>query len=365
LKINVYSGTDTENGSTPLQIAVTVECPSAALTQQLIEARCSVDLQDGQGATPLHHAADGGHFLIAKLLIAASGRNVNLQDNSGCTPVHMAAQNGHASVLELLIAARCDVDLQNAVARNGPAGLSPLHLAVRYGMRLHVPAMRSEEGGTMRWNGSKSGIEAVIKQLIAARCNIDLQTKNGCTPLQIAAGEGQVGNVKQLIDARCNVDLWDERGCTALHAAAELTGNDAVTKQLIAARCNVDLQMKDGRTPLHIAAGKGHETVTEQLIAARCSVDLQEENGWTPLSVAAAKGNESVTSQLIAARCQLDLQANSGGTPLFTAVISGLQGHAAVTKQLIEARSNINLGVRLQQSYSGSGTLCAFQLPIA
>jgi len=59
------------------------------------------------------------------------------------------------------------------------------------------------------------------------------------------AQEGHAAATKQLIEARCNVDLQDEHGCTPLFIAAE-KGDAAVTELLIAARCNVDLQDKDG-----------------------------------------------------------------------------------------------------------------------
>ena len=45
---------------------------------------------------------------------------------------------------------------------------------------------------------------------MAARCNIDLQEKNGGTPLCIAARNGHVSVVKQLIEAHCNVDLQEK-----------------------------------------------------------------------------------------------------------------------------------------------------------
>ena len=81
--------------------------------------------------------------------------------------------------------------------------------------------------------------------------------QEGFTPLYIAAQEGHAAATKQLIEARCNVDLQDEHGCTPLFITAE-KGDAAVTELLIAARCNVDLQDKDGCTPLHDAAENGH-----------------------------------------------------------------------------------------------------------
>ena len=78
-------------------------------------------------------------------------------------------------------------------------------------------------------------------ELIAARFDVDLQDKNGTTPLYAAAAEGHAAVTKQLIEARCNIDN------IAIYIAAE-KGHAAVTKQLIEARCNVDLQDKNGAT---------------------------------------------------------------------------------------------------------------------
>ena len=74
------------------------------------------------------------------------------------------------------------------------------------------------DGGTALHAAAFGGHATVTKQLIAARCNVDLQMENGRTPLHAAAGNLAVS--KQLIAARCNVDLLEEGGCTALHCAA-------------------------------------------------------------------------------------------------------------------------------------------------
>jgi ankyrin repeat protein len=115
-------------------------------------------------------------------------------------------------------------------------------------------------------------------------------TLDGATPLHFAAAKGNASVTEQLVAARCNVNSQDRDGTTPLFIASKHgpwtplfkqatkyghAGNAAVIRQLIAARCNVDLQDKHGYTPLLIAAEFGQEAVTEQLIAARCNVDLQ------------------------------------------------------------------------------------------
>ena len=68
---------------------------------------------------------------------------------------------------------------------------------------------------------------------------------------------GHAAITEQLIEARCNVNLQDKNGATPLHVAA-FNGHAAVTKQLLAARCNVDLQTNNGDTAQQVAEGQGH-----------------------------------------------------------------------------------------------------------
>jgi ankyrin repeat protein len=58
------------------------------------------------------------------------------------------------------------------------------------------------------------------------------------------------------------------------------------------------------------------------------------------ICTAAGNGHASVTKKLIEACCSIDLQEKNGFTLLF---IAAQQGHACVTKQLIEAHRNIDL----------------------
>jgi hypothetical protein len=83
--------------------------------EQLIAARCNVDLANDDGQTPLYAAAQHGHAPIVEQLIAARC-NVDLpKTDDGQTPLYAAADKGHARVVEQLIAARCSVDLVSTV----------------------------------------------------------------------------------------------------------------------------------------------------------------------------------------------------------------------------------------------------------
>jgi ankyrin repeat protein len=57
-------------------------------------------------------------------------------------------------------------------------------------------------------------------------------------------------------------------------------------------------------------------------------MDLQREDGASPMHIAAANGHTVVTKQLIEARCNINLPMQDGSTPLFIAVQNGHAGVA-------------------------------------
>ena len=98
----------------------------AAMVSTLLStqgAQFFINYQDADGATPLHEAAGQGHAAVTKQLLEARC-NVNLQDAHGNTPLHFTAECGNAAVTKQLVAARCNVDLQRHCNWH-----TPLHVA--------------------------------------------------------------------------------------------------------------------------------------------------------------------------------------------------------------------------------------------
>jgi ubiquitin C len=72
----------------------------ATVTAQLIDARCNIDLQAKNGATPLHIAAHAGHAAVAQLLLAAHC-NIDIQ-TKGLTALQLAQRASHAGIATLI-----------------------------------------------------------------------------------------------------------------------------------------------------------------------------------------------------------------------------------------------------------------------
>ena len=62
--------------------------------------------------TPLHLAAQQGHFSVVDYLVNQKA-DINPKSKYNSTPLHYAAENGHLSVVEYLINQKADINANN------------------------------------------------------------------------------------------------------------------------------------------------------------------------------------------------------------------------------------------------------------
>ena len=112
-----------------------------------------VSAKDGDGATPLHRAAEKGRKDVAEWLLA-KGAEVNAMENDGYTPLHYAANQGHKDMAAWLLSKGAKI---NAKDNNG---FTPLHVTHN---------------------------KDVVKLLLAKGAEVNAKDNNGCTPLRAVA----------------------------------------------------------------------------------------------------------------------------------------------------------------------------------
>lgn len=110
---------------------------------------------------------------------------------NGKTPLHWAAQGGHAEIVEFLIERGAVVDSQNV------ADETPLHYAAALG--------QSE----------------VVKLLVAKGASLNPKTITGETPLHYSADLGQFESVQLLIEKRADLNVKNNEGRTPLDYASD------------------------------------------------------------------------------------------------------------------------------------------------
>ncbi|XP_051574812.1 GA-binding protein subunit beta-2-like [Myxocyprinus asiaticus] len=86
---------------------------------------------DWLGTSPLHLAAQYGHYSTAEVLLRA-GVSRDARTKVDRTPLHMAAAEGHSSIVELLVKSGADINAKDMLK------MTALHWATEHGHRMVV-----------------------------------------------------------------------------------------------------------------------------------------------------------------------------------------------------------------------------------
>ena len=133
-------------------------------------------------------AAKNGDIEVVKQHLAA-GADVNMEAGDGTTPLHNAAIYGHKEVGEILIANGADVNVKDRV------GETPLDAAIKNKHTETADLLREHGGKTgeelnVLLDAAKKGDIEAVKQNLAAGANVNAKTADGTTPLHNAAVYG-------------------------------------------------------------------------------------------------------------------------------------------------------------------------------
>ena len=191
-------------------------------------------------------------------------------------------------------------------------------------------------------NNSKSNIVVTnIDSLIKKGFNLDMQDKDGKTPLMIAVEKNNIEIVKLLYNKGCNLDIQDKKGDTALIFSLRYR-NHSILKFLVDKGSNLNIREKDGETALIICASIFNTITFAKIFIEKgnCDLNIQDNNGITALSHAVVNNNSNLTKLLIENHADLNIQDNTGKTALIHAVVTY---NFDLTKLLIENRADLNI----------------------
>uniref|UniRef100_A0A667YNT8 Ankyrin repeat domain 6b n=1 Tax=Myripristis murdjan TaxID=586833 RepID=A0A667YNT8_9TELE len=203
----------------------------------------------------------------------------------GRSPLHLAAYKGHIEVVRILLKAGCDLDIQDDGEQTA----------------LHRAAV--------------VGNSDVIAALIQEGCALDRQDKDGNTALHEVSWHGFSQSVKLLVKAGANVHAKNKAGNTALHLACQ-NGHAQSSKVLLLGGSRPDSKNHAGDTCLHVAARYNHVAMIRTLLGAFCSVSEKNLAGDTPLHVAAALNHKKTVRLLLEAGADSRICNNAGQTAL-------------------------------------------------
>ncbi|KAK4324357.1 hypothetical protein Pmani_004984 [Petrolisthes manimaculis] len=192
-------------------------------------------ISSGKDADP--HAVEDYMDVFEDYSKALLQRVVNLSDVNGNTAMHYAVSHGNFDVVSVLLDSRvCNVNQQN---KAGYTAAMLVSLAV---IRTEVHT-------------------AVVKRLFQmADVNIKA-SQHGQTALMLAVSHGRLDMVRLLVGAGADVNIQDEDGSTALMCAAEHGHLPIVGFLLALPDTDPTLMDHDGSTALTIAVEAGHKDV--------------------------------------------------------------------------------------------------------
>ncbi|XP_056646149.1 uncharacterized protein LOC130451264 isoform X1 [Diorhabda sublineata] len=168
---------------------------------------------------------------------------VNMSDSSGNTAMHYAVSHGNFDVVSILLDSKvCDINKQNK------AGYTSV-------MLVSLAEVRSQTHAN------------VVRRLFQL-ADVNIRAKqHGQTALMLAVSHGRLDMVRMLLEAGADINIQDEDGSTALMCAAEHGHIEIIKHFLCQPDCDSTITDVDGSTALKIAMEAGHRHIGVLLYA--------------------------------------------------------------------------------------------------
>uniref|UniRef100_A0A8C6FLP0 RING-type E3 ubiquitin transferase n=1 Tax=Moschus moschiferus TaxID=68415 RepID=A0A8C6FLP0_MOSMO len=219
---------------TPLHIAVNKG--HLQVVKTLLDFGCHPSLQDSEGDTPLHDAISKKRDDILAVLLEA-GADVTITNNNGFNALHHAALRGNPSAMRVLLS---KLPRPWIVDEKKDDGYTALHLAA---LNNHVEVA-----------------ELLVHQLLVrAGAKLDIQDKDGDTPLHEALRHHTLSQLRQLQDMQDvgKVDAaWEPSKNTLIMGlgtqGAEKKSAASIACFLAANGADLSIRNKKGQSPLDL-----------------------------------------------------------------------------------------------------------------
>jgi ankyrin repeat protein len=227
------------------------------LVRQLLADGAPVDLQLGNGRTPLSFAAEYGHAELVRFLLA-HGAEVNARTSDGSTPLIYAVANGYPDAAAALLAHGADVSLKDADGRTA------LRWAAHRHSRKVYDALR-KRGVRVSWKDAVMvGDVATARALLPQDADADQADRDGSTLLMMAAASGSREMAQFLLDRGANIDAANRYGMTPLSLAAGQRDQKVV--RLLLARGASRKSAPEAQGPLASATVSGRIDLVRMLL---------------------------------------------------------------------------------------------------
>lgn len=197
--------------------------------------------------------------------------------------IHLATKQKDIEILKLVIDAGCNLDLQNG------KGQTALHLS------------------------AANEMEEFVRLLCQAGADPDVQDNEHQSPIHLATVAGYQRIVEILTEKfKASIMYRTKDGSTLMHLASSAYNAQAALG-FIKKGIPIHMPNKEGAKCIHIASIRGHVEVVKAIVAKGENVDSRTKDGFTPLHLAVKFGKHDLVEALLGLGANLQLKAVKGG----------------------------------------------------
>ena len=222
-----------------------------------------------------HLACSEGDVFVVRTLLQNGCRVSILSRDEQEKLFHLACRRDDVFVVRALVQSGCSVkkltqkDLLYCVSNLSKheiedilrlacseSNMFVVHTLLKYGCQV--------EGGSLLSHACHEGDECVVGTLLASSCDVNCVDSDGLTPLMHATVKDHEKIVKKLILAGANLEMQGANSDTALHLAAT---HDSIQCGILLAEGGASVRTKNNsaQTPLDLASAEFKEAIQEAL----------------------------------------------------------------------------------------------------
>jgi ankyrin repeat protein len=153
--------------------------------------------------------------------------------------------------------------------------------------------VQDKEGNTPLHFAAAKGRLEIARLILTNGGDVNIKAKNLQTPLMVAAKAGCIHVVRLLLAYRPDLTAKDELEWTALHHAI-FESQGEIIELLLKNGADVGCLGAIGRTPLHCAAVRGRQDIVRLLLEKGANPRIEDADGRTPLDLAEKHRNDRV-----------------------------------------------------------------------
>lgn len=282
LKSDIITGHNGDRDSS-IALFLAAEQGHSAIVEELLTHGAGTKMTNVLGNTPLHVAAEGGHYTVIQTLVKRSGPDgIDKANHDGWTPLHKAAYQGSLRLVKFLIEEGASIEPETR------ASDTPVKIAAQQGhpkvtSYLFTKAMERKKGDlyprmrifrrirTVKWPGSM---------------------KNGREAFDNAVVNGHPAVAEALLQAGLELELPLQLKNLLKYATVLKEAPDSwITRSY-----NKGTKLS---TALHLAVRKGYVSSVEYLLGKVNDIHSRDGRGKTPLQIAVLKDDPELCKTIL------------------------------------------------------------------